>query len=101
MALLNLPDEPAPGVRFKITSDVDAAHEGADILYRKSWELIKVTEEEAEVETMSTENTDWSCTTERVATSQKHAVDMHCMSVDRSHEVDDEVIGGPQSVIYD
>ena len=37
---------------------------------------------------------------DRMASADDDAVYMHCMPVDRGHEADDEVIDGPQSVIY-
>jgi N-acetylornithine carbamoyltransferase len=42
----------------------------------------------------------WCATTERMKLAREHAVYMHCMPIDRGHEADDEVIDGPQSVIY-
>ena len=59
-----------------------------------------VTEEEAEVEAMAAKNTGWRVTQQKMNLAKKHAVYMHCMPIDRKHEADDEVIDGPQSVIY-
>jgi ornithine carbamoyltransferase len=59
-----------------------------------------VTEEEAEVEAMAAKNESWRVTQQKMNLAKNHAVYMHCMPVDRGHEVDDEVIDGPQSVIY-
>jgi N-acetylornithine carbamoyltransferase len=59
-----------------------------------------VTEEEAEVEAMAAENTDWRATSARMESANQNAVYMHCMPVDRGYEADDDVIDGPQSVIY-
>lgn len=88
------------GVKLEETHDMDAAFEDADFLYPKSWGPIMVTEDEAEVEAMAAQYEDWRVTAERMALAQKHAIYMHCMPIDRGHEADDDVIDGPQSVIY-
>lgn len=88
------------GVTFTETHDMDEAFEGAHFLYPKSWGPIMVTEEQDRVEAMAAEHTDWRATVERMASADDDAVYMHCMPVDRGHEADDEVIDGPQSVIY-
>ncbi|MDH3753191.1 MAG: ornithine carbamoyltransferase [Acidimicrobiia bacterium] len=88
------------GVELTETDDMDEAFAGADFLYPKSWGPIMVTEDESEVEAMAAQHTDWRATTERMATASAEAVYMHCMPVDRGYEADDEVIDGPQSVIY-
>jgi ornithine carbamoyltransferase len=88
------------GVTLTETHDMEAAFENADFLYPKSWGPIMVTEDEAEVEAMAAKNQSWRVTQAKMNLARKHAVYMHCMPVDRGHEVDDEVIDGPQSVIY-
>jgi N-acetylornithine carbamoyltransferase len=88
------------GVTLTETHDMEAAFEDADFLYPKSWGPIMVTEEQAEVEAMAARHKDWCVTPEKMKLAKKHAVYMHCMPVDRGHEAVDEVIDGPQSVIY-
>ena len=88
------------GVTVTETHNMEEAFENADFLYPKSWGPIMVTEEEAEVEAMAAQHGSWRVTQEKMNLAKKHAVYMHCMPVDRGHEVDDEVIDGPQSVIY-
>jgi N-acetylornithine carbamoyltransferase len=88
------------GVNFDVVHDMDEAFEGADFVYPKSWGPIMVTEDEAEVEAMAAKNQSWRATPEKMKLAQPHASYMHCMPVDRGHEADDEVIDGPQSVIY-
>ena len=90
----------AAGVKLEETDDMDAAFEDADFIYPKSWGPIMVTEEEAEVEAMAAQYEGWCATTERMKLAREYAVYMHCMPIDRGHEADDEVIDGPQSVIY-
>ncbi len=89
------------GVTLEEVHDMDAAFEGADFVYPKSWGPIMVTEDPTEVEAMAAANRSWRATAKRMSLAKPHAVYMHCMPVDRGHEADDEVIDGPQSVIYD
>jgi ornithine carbamoyltransferase len=91
----------AAGTKFEILYDMNAAFKDADILYPKSWGPITVTEDVKEVEEMAARNTGWCATAARMKLAKKHAIYMHCMPVDRGHEVEDAVIDGPQSVIYD
>ena len=88
------------GVSFTEIDDMDAAFENADIVYPKSWGPIMVTEETAAVEAMAAQNSHWRATQARMNLAKKEAIYMHCMPIDRGHEADDEVIDGPQSVIY-
>lgn len=88
------------GVTFEQVHDMDAAFEGADFVYPKSWGPIMVTEDQDEVEAMAAKHKEWRATSERMKLAKKHALYMHCMPIDRGHEADDEVIDGPQSVIY-
>jgi N-acetylornithine carbamoyltransferase len=90
----------AAGVEFEEVHDMDAAFEGADFVYPKSWGPIMVTEEEAEVEAMAARHESWRATSERMSLANRDAVYMHCMPIDRGHEADDEVVDGPQSIIY-
>jgi N-acetylornithine carbamoyltransferase len=89
------------GTRFEVVDDMDAACAGADVIYAKSWGPIMVTEEEAEVARMCAQHKDWCLDERRMALGKRHAIYMHCMPIDRGYEATDEVIDGPQSVIYD
>ena len=46
-------------------------------------------------------NKDWICTQEHMNSAAKHAIYMHCLPADRGMEVTNEVIDGPQSVVFD
>jgi N-acetylornithine carbamoyltransferase len=89
------------GVKFEVVDDMDAACEGADVVYAKSWGPIMVTEEEAAVKAMVDQHKDWCLDERRMALAKKSAIYMHCMPIDRGYEATDAVIDGPQSVIYD
>ncbi len=44
---------------------------------------------------------DWICDRRCMDLAAKEAIYMHCLPADRGCEVTDEVIDGPQSVVYD
>jgi len=89
------------GTKFEIVDSMDAGIEDADIVYAKSWGPIMVTEEPAEVQAMCDEHKDWICDQRRMELAKDKSIYMHCMPVDRGFEATDEVLDGPQSVIYD
>jgi ornithine carbamoyltransferase len=89
------------GVKFEVIDDMDAACEGADIIYAKSWGPIMLTEDEAEVTKMSAEHEHWCLDERRMGLAHEDAIYMHCMPIDRGYEATDAVIDGPQSAIYD
>ena len=88
------------GVKITETHNMDEAFADADFLYPKSWGPIMVTEDEPKVEAMAAQHKDWRVTAEKMKLAKKQAVYMHCMPIDRGHEADDDVIDGPQSIIY-
>ncbi len=101
------------GVKFEIVDSMDDAFEKADIVYPKSWgscELMlgkrdaaddaAVARIEAECLAMNVRFTDWICDARRMKLASEDAIYMHCLPADRGAEVTDEVIDGPQSVVY-
>jgi ornithine carbamoyltransferase len=83
------------------TEDMEEAFREADVVYPKSWgNLDLFTDEEAAL-AASHRHRDWICDARRMALARPDALYMHCLPADRGHEVTDEVIDGPQSVVYD
>ncbi len=112
------------GTKFEIVDSMDAAFAEADIVYPKSWGaydlMIKkrdagdeaqqdrlktgptlLADIEAECLAMNARYSDWICDARRMKLAAKDAIYMHCLPADRGSEVTDEVIDGPQSVVYD
>ncbi|MGH3017078.1 MAG: ornithine carbamoyltransferase [Gaiellaceae bacterium] len=82
-------------------NDMDEAFEGADVVYPKSWgRLDAFTNEEAAL-AESAAYRDWICDARRMSLAKPDALYMHCLPADRGSEVTDDVIDGPQSVVYD
>jgi N-acetylornithine carbamoyltransferase len=82
------------------TSDLDAAYEGAEVVYAKSWgALADYGAPEAELARRS-KLKDWRVTEARMARG-KSAIFLHCLPVRRNVVVDDEVLDGPRSAVLD
>jgi ornithine carbamoyltransferase len=81
-------------------TDMDEAFHDADVVYPKSWgSMLSFTDGEAGL-AQAEAYRDWICDSRRMALAKPDALYMHCLPADRGHEVTDEVIDGPQSVVY-
>lgn len=88
------------GTKFEIVDDMDAAFENADIVYPKSWGIEELFHKPEEALKLAANYKHWICDERRMKLAKKHAVYMHCLPADRGNEVTDEVIDGPQSIVY-
>ena len=91
----------ASGGSVSFVDDMDEAFEGADVVYPKSWGRLDAFADETTALAESERYKDWICDARRMSLARPDAVYMHCLPADRGHEVTDEVIDGPQSVVYD
>jgi N-acetylornithine carbamoyltransferase len=89
------------GGALDISHDFDYGFKDADIVYPKSWGSWLTTEDKNESAKIGKKYTDWITDSRRMALAKDHAVYMHCLPADRGIEVTDEVIDGPQSIVYD
>jgi ornithine carbamoyltransferase len=89
------------GGSIRETDDMDAAFDGADVVYPKSWGRLDLFTDEAAALADAKRYTDWICDSRRMSLANDDALYMHCLPADRSFEVTDEVIDGPNSVVYD
>jgi N-acetylornithine carbamoyltransferase len=89
------------GGSFEILHDFDAGFKGADIIYAKSWGAMLTTTDHQESAEIGKRYTDWITDARRMALAKEDAVYMHCLPADRNIEVTDEVLDGPQSIVYD
>jgi N-acetylornithine carbamoyltransferase len=89
---------------FEIISDpngMEAAFRGADIIYAKSWGPLLTTSDKAEGKKIQDSYQHWITDQRKMALAQPDAIYMHPLPADRNIEVTDEVIDGPNSVVYD
>lgn len=95
------------GGTFEITHNMEEAFEGADVVYPKSWTSIaylppNVREPNFEaIMDLLKKNKHWVCNQEKMDLCKKGALYMHCLPADRGAEVTNDVIDGPNSVVFD
>jgi ornithine carbamoyltransferase len=80
---------------------MDEAFEDADVVYPKSWGRLDAFANEEAALAESGTHSDWICDARRMSLAAVDALYMHCLPADRGNEVTDDVIDGPQSVVYD
>ena len=90
------------GTSFEVVGDMDAAFDGADVVIPKSWGCLETmgTRPEESLR-IAKQYTKWICDAPRFKRAKPGALYMHPLPADRGNEVTDEVIDGPQSVVYD
>lgn len=89
------------GSKFAVTHSMEESLDGADIVYPKSWGCIDLFKKPQESLELSKKYRHWICDAKLMKAAKKDAIYMHCLPADRGNEVTDEVIDGPQSVVYD
>lgn len=88
------------GAKFEIVDSMEAAFEGADVVYPKSWGIMELFGNPQEALKIAANYKNWICDENMMAKAKKSAVYMHCLPADRGNEVTDAVIDGPQSIVY-
>lgn len=83
---------------LKITRDPHEAVEGADIVITDTWTSMG---EEEEHDRRLRDFAGFQVDAALMARASKRAIFMHCLPAHRGEEVTDEVMDGPQSVIFD
>jgi len=91
----------AAGVKFEISHRFEDAFENADAVIPKSWGPLITTRDTAEGLRLIEKYPTWRCDRQHMMLGKKHLIYMHPLPADRGREVTNEVIDGPQSVVYD
>lgn len=89
------------GTKLEIVNSFDEAFRDADIVIPKSWGPLMHTTDKQEGLALIEKYPDWRCDAAHMALGKKRCIYMHPLPADRGREVTDEVIDGPQSVVYD
>jgi ornithine carbamoyltransferase len=89
------------GARFEVSHSFADAFEDADVVIPKSWGPLAHTQDHDEGVRLIEKYPDWRCDARHMALGKEHVLYMHPLPADRGREVTDEVIDGPQSVVYD
>jgi len=91
----------AGGAKFEISHKFEDAFDQADIVIPKSWGPLMHTQDKAEGLRLIEKYPTWRCDTKHMQLGKEDLIYMHPLPADRGREVTDEVIDGPQSVVYD
>ena len=93
-----LKDAAVTGSKILMTEDPYEACDGADVIYADTWTSMGQEEEKAKrVEIFK----DYQVNSKLMGVAHKDAIFMHCLPAYRGYEVTEDVIDGPQSVVFD
>ena len=89
------------GQKYVKSHDLQSAVEGADVIFPRTWVspdfYVRTKEEELRI---AAQYKDWRLT-EKLLKRTNDARFIHVMPFDRGNEVDDSVVDGPNSLVYD
>ncbi len=86
---------------FEVMDDFEAGITDTDIVYAKSWGPMLTTLDPEEDKRITNQYSDWIVDQRRMDMAKDDAFYMHPLPADRNVEVADEVIDGPNSVVFD
>lgn len=86
----------AEGGKVRMT-DMDSALDGADVIVTDCWVSMGDEDADARMEALAP----YQVNSVAMAKANKDAIFMHCLPAHRNEEVTDDVIDGPQSVVFD
>lgn len=95
------------GGGFRVTDNFEQGIKGAHVVYPKAWCATPIfkapvgKDDPKKTQQIFDANKGWILDRERLALADKNGIYMHCLPCDRGFEVTDEVIDGPQSVVFD
>ncbi len=88
------------GGSFTVTNDMEAAYKDADIVIPKNWGSWASNTSDDVIDAVLEANRHWKCTEAMMALTNPDCNYMHALPADRGNEVEDSVIDGPQSIVY-
>jgi ornithine carbamoyltransferase len=91
-------DAQASGAVLQVVNDPRQAAAGADVLYTDVWASMGM---EAEQEKRRRDFAGFCIDSRLLAEARPDAIVMHCLPAHRGDELTDEVMDGPQSVVFD
>ena len=86
---------------FEVIDDMEEAFKDADIVYAKSWGPLLTTQDAEEGKRIQDQYANWITDERKMKLAKPDAIYMHPLPADRNIEVTDEVMDGPNSVVYD
>ncbi|MDH7479105.1 MAG: ornithine carbamoyltransferase [Syntrophomonadaceae bacterium] len=91
-------DAEVSGAELRIVHDPGEAVKGADVVYTDVWASMGM---ESEVERRKYDFVGFQVNRELLTGAKPEAIVMHCLPAHRGEEITDEVMDGPQSVVFD
>lgn len=85
---------------FRITHDMKEAFSGADIVIPKNWGSWVNNQSDEVVDDLLESYKSWKCTEEMINLANPDVKYMHALPADRGNEVEDSVIDGKHSIVY-
>ncbi len=89
------------GGTLTITHNMEEAYRDADIVIPKNWGSWVANQKNEVIDPLLTSYQDWKCTEKMIALASKDVLYMHALPADREKEVENSVIDGPHSIVYD
>ena len=88
------------GGTFKITHNMEEAFKDADVVIPKNWGSWVNNQSSAVVDDLLESYKGWKCTEDMIALAKPTVSYMHALPADRGNEVEDSVIDGEHSIVY-
>jgi ornithine carbamoyltransferase len=88
------------GGSFKITHDMEAAYKDADVVIPKNWGSWVTNQSTEVIDDLLEGYKNWKCTEKMIAIANPEVKYMHALPADRGNEVEDSVIDGVHSIVY-
>ncbi|MDD3207249.1 MAG: ornithine carbamoyltransferase [Bacilli bacterium] len=88
------------GGSFRITHDMKEAFKDADVVIPKNWGSWVKNQSTVVVDDYIKTLKGWKCTEEMIKLASPNVKYMHALPADRGNEVEDSVIDGPHSIVY-
>nr|WP_320146325.1 ornithine carbamoyltransferase [uncultured Anaeromusa sp.] len=86
------------GSRIELTQDVMEAAAGADVLYTDVWASMGMESEQVARQAVFK---NYQINQQVLAAADKKAIILHCLPAHRGEEITEDVLEGPQSVVFD
>jgi len=88
------------GGTFTVTNDMDEAFKDADIVIPKNWGSWVNNPSNDVIDDVLESFKHWKCTEEKIKLANDDVKYMHALPADRGNEVEDSVIDGSHSIVY-
>ncbi|MGE4572257.1 MAG: ornithine carbamoyltransferase [Candidatus Izemoplasmatales bacterium] len=85
---------------FRITHNMEEAFKDADVVIPKNWGSWVNNQSTEVVDDLLESYKSWKCTEEMMALANNNVKYMHALPADRGNEVENSVIDGPHSIVY-